>query len=137
MRSTIGIISLLLLAIGALFLNETIPDTGLPQGRFTAYIDDSLVEALDEAGEVKVFISIRTVSVPNSTWSVDHIQRDHDERQARILAALDESDFTLTRLHERGDALSGLITKSGLEKLRHHPYVLGIDRMGQITVQEG
>ncbi len=125
MRFTIVTMALLLLVTGGLFINEGSTNDG--QGPFTAAIDPLLTEALEEAGQVKVWIAVRNLPIPGSTWSVDARARDATERQVRIPSVLDENDFTLPYQSESAGVLSGSITESGVEKLSHHPFVLAID----------
>ena len=127
MRNSIAIFALLVLVSGALLLNEDSTFERPIQETFSATIDPRVFEVLDGTNDIVVLISIRMLPIPNYYWSVDARMQPAAEYQERILDALTDADFTLLYRNGKKPWLMGRITLSGVERLRHHPYVGGID----------
>lgn len=92
----------------------------------TAFIDPALLEALETQAEVEVFISLKELDLPITEWTTEMRRQNTAERQARVLSVLTDSDFTLIHQFEIAPALSGRISKSGVQKLASHPDVVDI-----------
>ncbi len=92
----------------------------------TAVIDPALLEALETQAEVEVFIYLKELDLPIAEWTTEMRRQNAAERQARVFSVLTDSDFTLIHQFEISPALSGYITKSGVQKLANHPDVVGV-----------
>ncbi len=91
-----------------------------------AAIDPNVIEGLEAQSQVEVLISLKGPDAPIEEWTRELQETNAAERQARVLAELSDKDFTLQHLLEATAALSGFLTKSGLDKLANHPDVTGI-----------
>ena len=92
----------------------------------TVFVGPEVWEALEEQRSVSVLIGLREPDVPLAERTTDLRRQNSATRQARVLASLTASDFTLEKQLEISAALSGEITQSGLEKLAVHPDVVSI-----------
>ena len=101
-------------------------------GGTPAFIDPALLEALEEVDEVRVLVSLRTLDSPVSEWDLEDLAEHHRLSavvRANVISVLNEDDMRDIR-ESSAAAISGYITKSGVEKLRTHPDVVDIGMIG-------
>ena len=121
------------LALGALFLTgRSAGEAQLQEA--TAVIDPAVLDALQTEDEVEVIIGLKQPEVPLAEATLAELQQNAAERQARVLAVLTPSDFTLIRQYEAAAALFGRVTLTGVQKLANHPDVVGVGINGQIDI---
>lgn len=98
-----------------------------------AVVDPAVWEALEEANDVRVLISLREMDGPIEEWNLD-LRAEHAAAvQETVLSALSDGD--LTDIYQpRVAALGGNITKSGVESLATHPDVVDITKTGGVFI---
>ena len=92
----------------------------------TAFIEPAVHDALQAEVEVEVLIGLKQPEVPLAEATLTELQQNAAARQARVLAVLAPSDFTLIRQYEAAAALFGRVTLTGVQKLATHPDVVGV-----------
>ena len=122
------------LIVAAVVLSLTVGGGGGSQAQSsTVVVDPAVWEALQEANEVRVLISLREMDGPIEEWNLD-LRAEHAATvQESVLSALSDGD--LTDIYEpRVAALGGSITKIGVEKLVNHPDVVDISKNGSVSI---
>ncbi len=101
----------------------------------TAVVDPAVWEALEEANEVLVFISLREMDGPIEEWNLD-LRAEHAATvQENVLSALGDGD--LTDIYQpRVAALGGYITRRGVETLANHPDVIDLRKTGTVDISD-
>ncbi len=120
-----AIVAVLIAAGVALSLSVGGRSGGEAQGS-AVFVGPEVWEALEEQPLVQVLVGLREPDVPLAERTTELRMQNTAERQARVLAKLTESDFTLTRQFEISAALGGYVTRSGVGKLVAHPDVVSI-----------
>ena len=120
-------------ALGALFL--TVRSAGEAQlQEATVFIEPAVLDALETESEVEVLIGLKQPEVPLAEATLTELMQNAAERQARVLAVLTPSDFTLIRQYEAAAGLFGRITLTGVQKLANHPDVVSVGINGSIDI---
>lgn len=102
------------------------------------FIDDKVVNALENQTEVEVIVKLRKDNFTDFSymsveerkakreWTHEIIMREVDDVQDKVIPFLTESEFRLTTKFELSPSFYGYITKEGLEKLKNNPLVESI-----------
>jgi len=90
-------------------------------------VHPDVLQALQEAPEVAVIISLRGPDGLPTPATIDQLLYTTPLRQASVLADLTPGDFTLTYQYSIMPALVGRLTASGATALAKHPDVLSVD----------
>ena len=89
-------------------------------------VDPALLDALEQASEVEVLVSLKPPDIPAEERTVEIRSQDFEERLTRVLDDVDESDFEVLIESEQSGALTGMLTRDGLAALREHGDVEGV-----------
>ena len=131
-RLVAQVLGLLLVATFALIAAGSAGEAQLQEA--TAFIEPAVLEALETEGEVEVIIGLKLPEVPLAEATLAELRQNAAERQARVLAVLTPSDFTLIRQYEVAAALFGRVTLTGVQKLANHPDVVGVGINGRVDI---
>ena len=94
--------------------------------RSTAVVDPAVLEALEQASEVEVLMSLKPSGIPAEEQTIKLRSQDFAERWTRVKDALGEGDFVVHIEDDQSAVISGMVTKDGLTVLRGHSDVAGV-----------
>lgn len=89
-------------------------------------VDPAVLEALEQAPEVLVLVSLKPPDVPADQRTIELRSQNFSERWARVSDALEQSDFVVRIEYVKAAAISGTLTRDGLAVLRVHGDVEGV-----------
>ncbi len=93
----------------------------------TTTIDPALPDAIGRDGNVQVLISLKPPDIPLAEQTTAVSKQHTAAVQASVLSVLTPDDFTLTYRYPISPALTGRITRSGVQRLATHPDVTAIE----------
>lgn len=97
------------------------------------YVDPAVLDALEQASEVEVLVFLKPPGISAEQQTIELRSQDFSERWARVMDALVEGDFEVRLEYDQVAAISGTLTRGGLEVFREHSDVERVTLSGQGT----
>ncbi len=126
MKHILPVAIVVVLILAGVAISFSVGGNGKDGQPSAAVVDPAVLDALEQAPEVLVLVSLKPPDVPAEHRTIELRSQNFSERWARVLDALEQTDFAVRLEYVKAAAVSGTLTKDGLAVLRVHGDVEGV-----------